>query len=125
MSTPRRSWPRSMGTPKIPTGRRTFSNKRHTPGASRIGRGFEWSLRCAPHGVDPAEVHRGLLVDEHLLVAVEVVRGGAGRSQSYEATLCGGEDRWAHAGDQSLPRHQRMEAFRVQLRLTQSVIHWD
>src|SRR5918998_6138334 len=78
MSTPRRSWPRSMGTPKIPTGRRTFSNKRHTPRASRIGRGFEWSLRCAPHGVDPAEVHRGLLVDEHLLVAVEVVRGSAG-----------------------------------------------
>src|ERR671915_1580374 len=78
MSTPRRSWPRSMGTPKIPAGWRSLSNKRHAPGASRVGGGLEETLRGTPHGVDPTEVHRGLLVDEHLLVAVEVVRVGAG-----------------------------------------------
>src|SRR5919202_6577000 len=78
MSTPLRSWPRSMGTPKIPAGRRVLSNIRYTPGAPWVGRGFEGALGGAPHGVDPAEVHRRLLVDEHLLVAVEVVGAGAG-----------------------------------------------
>src|SRR5918997_4650268 len=167
MSTPRRSWPRSMVTPKIPAGLRALSNKRHAPRASRVGGGLEEPLRGATHGVDPAEVHRGFLVDEHLLVAVEVVRagaglvgeevalgmeawgenrrlqrhpevqhvdqrlqdgsgdpGGAGRAQGYEAALLG-EDRRAHAGDQAFPGWQRMEAFRVQLRLAQSVVHRD
>src|SRR3712207_7544126 len=78
MSTPRRSWPRSMGTPKIPAGRRTLSNKRHAPGASRVGGSLEEALCGASDGVDPAEVHRGFLIREHLLVAAEVVRAGAG-----------------------------------------------
>src|SRR5918997_3319794 len=78
MSTPRRSWPRSMGTPKIPAGLRTLLNKRHAPGTARVGRGLEGALWGAPDGVDPAEVHRGFLVDEHLFVAVEIVRTGAG-----------------------------------------------
>src|SRR5215211_900133 len=78
MSTPLRSWPRSMGTPKIPTGRRVPSDKRHAPRSPGIGGGLEGSLRGAPHRVYPAEVHRGLLVDEHLPVAVEPARTGAG-----------------------------------------------
>src|SRR5918998_634805 len=168
MSTPRRSWPRSMDTPKIAAGRRTLSNKRHAPGASRVGGGLEETLWGAPHGVDPAEVHRRFLVDEYLLVAVQVVRAGAGlvgeevalgvearredrrlqrhpevedvdqglehgrgdagrarRSQAYEAPLLGGEDRRAHAGDQALPRLERMKTFRVKLRLAQGVVHRD
>src|SRR5918998_3736108 len=167
MPTPRRSWPRSMVTPKIPAGLRALSNKRHAPRASRVGGGLEEPLRGATHGVDPAEVHRGFLVDEHLLVAVEVVRagaglvseevalgveargedrrlqrhpevqhvdqgleygggdpGGAGGAQGYDAALLG-KDRWAHAGDQALPWRQRMEAPRVQLRLSQGVVHRD
>src|SRR5215213_3922019 len=76
MSTPRRSWPRSIGTPKIPAGCR--SGKGRASGASRIRRGLEEALRRASDGVDPAEVHRGFLVGEDLLVAVEVGRAGAG-----------------------------------------------
>src|SRR3712207_1611590 len=168
MSTPRRSWPRSMGTPKIPAGRRTLSNKRHAPRAARISRSLEEAPCGASDGVDPAEVHRGFLVDEYLLVALQVVRAGAGlvgeevalgvearredrrlqrhpevedvdqglehgrgdagragRSQGYESALLGGEDRRAHAGDQALPRLERMKASRVQLRLTQGVVHRD
>src|SRR5918992_6284255 len=76
MSTPRRSWPRSIGTPKIPVG--CSSGKGRPSRASGIRRGLEEALRGAPDGVDPAEVHRGFLVGKHLLVAVEVGGGGPG-----------------------------------------------
>src|SRR5215203_2630111 len=78
MSTPRRSWPRSIGTPKIPGGLRAPSNKGHTSRAPRVGCGLEGSLRGAPHGVDPAEVHVRLVEGEDLLVTVQVGRAGAG-----------------------------------------------
>src|ERR671916_1417811 len=104
MSTPRRSWPRSMDTPKIAAGRRTLSNKRHAPGASRVGGGLEETLWGAPHGVDPTEVHRGFLVDEHLLVAVEVVRAGAGLVG--EEVALGVE---ARGEDRHLQRHPEIQ----------------
>src|SRR5215210_6292699 len=65
MSTPRRPWPRSIGTPKMPTGRRSFSGKGDTPGTPRVGRGLEPSLGRQPDGVDAAEVHVRLLEGEH------------------------------------------------------------
>src|ERR687894_2464082 len=104
MSTPLRSWPRSMGTPKIPAGRRVPSNKRHTPGAPRVGRGLESTLGGSPDGVDPAEVHRGLLVWEHLLVPGEVVGAGAGLV-GEEAAL-GVE---ARGEDRRLQRHPEVQ----------------
>src|SRR5919112_5472119 len=104
MSTPRRSWPRSMVTPKIPAGCRIFSNKRHAPGAARVGCGLEEALGGAPHGVAPTEVHRGLLVDEHLLVAVEVVRVGAGLV-GEEVAL--GVEAWGE--DRRLQRHPEVQ----------------
>src|SRR5688572_16967119 len=78
MSTPRRSWPRSIGTPKIPTGCRACSVIGGASGASRISGCLEETIRGAPDSVDPAEVHRGFLIGEHLLVALEVCRAGAG-----------------------------------------------
>src|SRR5215211_5625918 len=78
MSTPRRSWPRSMGTPKIPTGSCPFSNKGSPSRTSWVGRRFEASGRRAPDRVDPAEEHVGGLVGQHGLVVVEVRRTGAG-----------------------------------------------
>src|ERR687893_1111040 len=104
MSTPLRSWPRSMGTPKIPAGRRVPSNKRHTPGAPRVSRGLESTLGGSPDGVDPAEVHRGLLVWEHLLVPGEVVGAGAGLV-GEEAAL-GVE---ARGEDRRLQRHPEVQ----------------
>src|SRR5918994_7204831 len=77
MSTPLRSWPRSMGTPKSPTGSRSFSDKGSPSRTSWVGRCFEASHWRPPDGVDPAEEHVGGLVAEHALVAVEVCRGGA------------------------------------------------
>src|SRR5215208_2404611 len=78
MSTPRRSWPRSIGTPKMPGGCLAPSNKRHTPRAPRVGGRLEGTLGGAPDGVDPAEVHIRLVEGEDLLVAVEVGRARAG-----------------------------------------------
>src|SRR3954447_19917843 len=78
MSTPLRSWPRSMGTPKRPTDLRLFSNKGCTPRTPRVGRRLEASARRSPDGVDAAEEHVGDLVAEQALVAVEVGRAGAG-----------------------------------------------
>src|SRR5215212_1846636 len=78
MSTPRRSWPRSMGTPKSPTGSRSFSNKGSPSRTSWVGRRLEASARCQPDGVDPAEEHVGGLVAKHMLVPVKVGRAGAG-----------------------------------------------
>src|ERR687886_1729509 len=76
MSTPLRSWPRSMGTPNSPTGSR--SNKGSPSRASWVGRRLETSSRRPPDGVDPAEEHVGGLVAEHTLVFVEVGRAGTG-----------------------------------------------
>src|SRR5215212_4105 len=78
MSTPRRSWPRSIGTPKIPTGSRSFSGKGAPSRTSWVGRSLEASVRCSADRVDPAEEHVGGLVGQHTLVAVEVRRAGAG-----------------------------------------------
>src|SRR5919112_5276018 len=76
MSTPRRSWPRSMGTPKIPTGSR--SNKGNPARTSRVSRRLEASVGCSPDRVDPPEEHVGRLVGQHALVFVEIRRTGAG-----------------------------------------------
>src|SRR5688572_27501477 len=70
ISTPRRSWPRSIGTPKIPTG--PFSNNGSSSRTTGIGRRLEASVRCSPDRVDPAEEHVGCLVAQHTLVVVEV-----------------------------------------------------
>src|SRR5215212_490650 len=78
MSTPLRSWPRSMGTPKSPSGSRSFSDKGSPSRTSWVGRRLEASAGRPPDGVDPAEKHVGGLVAEHLLVAVETGRAGAG-----------------------------------------------
>src|SRR5215217_7998220 len=76
MSTPRRSWPRSIGTPRTPTGGRTYpgglSSKGHATGASGIGGGLKEAIGGAACGVDPAEEHRGLVVGEDALVGEEV-----------------------------------------------------
>src|SRR3712207_1320505 len=77
MSTPRLSCPRSMVTPKMPGGFLAPSNKGHAPRAPRVGGRLERTLRGAPDGVDPAEVHVRLLEREDLLVAVEVGRARA------------------------------------------------
>src|SRR5215203_2475039 len=76
MSTPRRSWPRSMGTPKIPTGSR--SNIGNPARTSWVGRRLEAPVRCSPDRVDPAEEHIGRLVGQHALVFVEIRHTGAG-----------------------------------------------
>src|SRR5215216_5382225 len=78
ISTPRRSWPRSIGTPKIPTGLRPFSNNGSSSRTTGIGRRLEASVRCSPDRVDPAEEHVGGLVGQHALVDVEVRCAGAG-----------------------------------------------
>src|SRR5215207_948418 len=102
MSTPRRSWPRSIGTPKIPTGCR--SGIGCTSRASRVRCGLEEAFRGAPDGVDPAEVHRGFLVGEHLLVAVEVGRAGPGLIG--EEVALGVE---ARGENRALQRHPEVE----------------
>src|SRR5918993_1655279 len=76
ISRPRLSWPRSMGTPKMPTGSRRSSRKGGTPRTSRIGRRLEAPAPRKPDGVDPPEEHVGCLVAQHALVVVEV--GGRG-----------------------------------------------
>src|SRR3712207_3563745 len=104
MSTPRRSWPRSMGTPKMPAGCRACSGKGSSPAASRISGCLEEAIRDASDRVDPAEVHRGFLVGEYLLVAVEVCRASTGLV-GEEAALrveARGEDR-------ALQRHPEVE----------------
>src|SRR5215210_4894180 len=78
MSTPCRSWPRSIGTPKIPTGLRTFSSNGCSSRTSGIGRRLEASVRWSPDRIDPAEEHVGGLVGQHALVGVEVRCAGAG-----------------------------------------------
>src|SRR5215208_7803420 len=78
ISTPRRSWPRSIGTPKIPTGQRPFSNNGSSSRTTGIGRRLEASVRCSPDRVDPAEEHIGGLVSQHGLVGVEVRCAGTG-----------------------------------------------
>src|ERR671912_576538 len=78
ISTPLRSWPRSMGTPKIPTGPRPFSNNVSPSQTSGIGPRLEASVRCASDRVDPAEEHVGCLVAQHTFVGVEVRCAGAG-----------------------------------------------
>src|SRR5919112_5651951 len=78
MSTPLRSWPRSMGTPKRPTGSRSLSGKGGPSRTSWVGRRLEAPGGRHPDGVDPAEEHVGCLVAEHALVAFEVGCAGAG-----------------------------------------------
>src|SRR5918994_4110063 len=78
ISTPLRSWPRSMGTPKIPTGPRPFSNNVSPSRKSGIGRRLEASVRCTSDRVYPAEEHVGCLVAQHALISVEVCCAGAG-----------------------------------------------
>src|ERR671910_1054599 len=104
MSTPRLSWPRSMGTPRMPGGLRAPSNKGHTPRAPRVGGGLERTLRGAPDGVDPAEVHVRSFEGEYLLVAAEVARGGT-RLVGEEPPL-GVE---ARGEDRGLERHPEVE----------------
>src|ERR671910_3364564 len=77
ISTPLRSWPRSIGTPKIPTGPRPFSNNGSPSRTSGIGRRLEASVRCSSDGVDPSEEHVGCLVAQHTFVGVEVRCAGA------------------------------------------------
>src|SRR5919112_2119535 len=156
MSTPRLSWPRSIGTPKIPTGSRSFLDKGGSSRTPRIGRGLEVSDRGAPHGVDPTEEHVDGLVAQHALVVLEVglagaglvgeevafrveARGedsilerhpeieyvydrleygrgyarGAGRAERDEAAFLRGYDGWAHVGDQTFTRLERVEPPRV------------
>src|SRR5215208_2940871 len=72
MSTPRRSWPRSIGTPKIPTGLRPFSNNGSSSRTTGIGRRLEASVRSSPDRVDPAEEHVGGLVAQHAFIGIEV-----------------------------------------------------
>src|SRR3954447_6306559 len=93
MSTPLRSWPRSMGTPKMPTGSR--SDKGGTPRTSWVSRRLEAPGRRPSDGVDPAEEHVGRLVAEHAPVCIEVGRAGTGLI-GEEVVLrvdAGGEDR--------------------------------
>src|SRR5919107_1905011 len=116
MSTPLRSWPRSMGTPKSPTGSRSFSDKGSPSRTSWIGRRLEASAWRPPDGVDPAEKHVGGLIAEHLLVAVETGRAGAGLV---------GNDGGAHARDQTFPRLEGVEPPGIELRLTETVVHRD
>src|SRR5918998_2927152 len=78
ISTPRRSCPRSMGTPKMPTGWRAFSDNGGASRTPRVCRRFEASVRRSPDRVDPAEEHVRGLVGKHALVIVEVRRAGAG-----------------------------------------------
>src|SRR5918994_2891946 len=81
MSTPRRFCPRSIGTPRIPTGRRVpgvLSSKGRSTGAPGIGSGLEDALGGSARGVDPTEEHRGLVVGEDPLVGREVRLAGAG-----------------------------------------------
>src|SRR5215204_6207002 len=78
ISTPRRSWPRSMGTPKIPTCSRPFSDKGSPPRTTGVGRRLEASVRRSPDRVDPAEEHVGGLVGQYALVVREVRRARAG-----------------------------------------------
>src|SRR5919202_1746903 len=111
MSTPLRSLPSSMGTPKIPAGRRVLSNIRHTPGAPWVGRGFEGALRGEARGEDgglrrhPEIQH----VDERLQEGCGDP-GRAGRPHANEAAVPRGEDRRAHAGDKTLTRRKRVES---------------
>src|SRR5215213_3335670 len=76
MSTPRRSWPRSIGTPSTPTGVRLppggLSSKGHATGTSGIGGGLKEAIGGAACGVDPAEEHRGLVIGEDALVGGEI-----------------------------------------------------
>src|SRR5215212_1795222 len=104
MSTPRRSWPRSIGTPKMPGGCLAPLNKRHTPRAPRVGRRLKGTLGGTPDGVDPAEVHVRLVEGEDLLVAVEVGRARAGLIG--EETALGVE---ARREDRRLERHPEVE----------------
>src|ERR671910_1736250 len=78
ISTPRRSWPRSIGTPKIATGPRPCSNNGGSSRTTGIGRRLEASVRCLPDRVDPAEEHVGGLVAQHTLVVVEIRCAGTG-----------------------------------------------
>src|SRR5215208_6502666 len=164
ISTPRRSCPRYIGTPKIPTGSR--SNKGGPSRTSWVGRRLEASGRWPSDRVDPAEEHVGSLVGKHGLVAFEVRRAGADlvgeeiplrvesrgvdrglerhpeiqhvydrlqygrryargarRPQRDDASLLRGDDGRAHAGDQTLPRHERVEPSWVELGLAEGVVH--
>src|SRR5918998_1076796 len=82
MSTPRRSWPRSIGTPRTPTGVRAppggLSSKGYATGAPGVGGSFEDALGGATRGVDPTEEHRGFVVGEDPLIGGEVRLAGAG-----------------------------------------------
>src|ERR671910_2155454 len=76
--TPRLSWRRSMGTPKMPTGPRPFSSNGSPSRTTGIGPRLEASVRCTSDRVDPAEEHVGCLVAQHALIRVEVCCAGAG-----------------------------------------------
>src|SRR5918994_2095841 len=105
MSTPRRFCPRSIGTPRIPTGRRVpgvLSSKGHSTGAPGIGGGLEDALGGTTRGVDPTEEHRGLVVGEDPLVGGEVRLTGAGLV-GEEATL-GVQARGAYGGLKREPK---------------------
>src|ERR671914_1041529 len=168
ISTPLRSWPRSIGTPKIPTGLRPYSNNGSSSRTTGIGRRLEASVRCSSDRVDPAEEHVGGLVGQHTLVVVEVRRTGTGlvgeeiplrveargedrvlqrhpeiqnihyrlqygrryargarRPKSDDTAVLRGDDGRAHVGDQTLPRHERVEPSWIELGLAERVVHRD
>src|SRR5918997_3347972 len=104
MSTPRRSWPRSIGTPKIPTGWCVLSDKGRAARPAEIRRGLEAAVGGAPDGVDPPEVHVGLVVGEYPLVAFEPGRAGA--SLVGEEVSLGVEARCQH---RFFERHPEVE----------------
>src|SRR3954471_8878371 len=105
ISTPRRSCPRSSGTPRTPTGQRplrdVLSSKGHAAGAARVGGGLEEALRSATHGVDPAEEHGGLVIGEYSLIERETRLAGTGLV-GEEVTL-GVQARRADGGFQREP----------------------
>src|ERR687890_88896 len=126
MSTPRLSWPRSIGTPKIPTGSRSFLDKGGSSRTPRIGRGLEVGLAGA--GLVGEEVafrveargEDGILERhpeiEYVYDRLEYGRGyarGAGRAERDEAAFLRGYDGRAHVGDQTFTRLERVEPPRV------------
>src|SRR5215211_3605677 len=118
MSTPLRSWPRSIGTPKIPTGSRSFSNKGGPSGTSWVGR------RLEARGEDRAlQGHPEIeYVDDRLQYGRRYARG-ARRPERDDAAVLRGDDGRAHVGDQTLPRRERVEPPGVELWLAERVVH--
>src|ERR671914_205058 len=103
MSTPRRFCPRSIGTPRIPTGGRVpgvLSSKGHSTGAPGISGGLENALGGTARGVDPTEEHRGLLVGEEVTLGMQArgAYGGLEREPKVDYVYEGLQDRRGDTG---------------------------